>query len=200
MQIYPTNSMDNIAGCPPDPLQFPMHMVPKAGPGGASYEFNWTAPTSAGFGPVTFAAAGNAANGNREPTGDHIYTTSAVVSPAAVEPAPKPSITSGGVVVATGTPVVSSVSPNAIVTIFGQDFAPAGHPALNPAVDIEGHVDTRLADTCVEINNVRSPIFVVFPTQINLQGPTINAGRPGSSGRHPRLRHSARRTAAIRKW
>jgi uncharacterized protein (TIGR03437 family) len=178
VQIYPTNSMDNIPECPPDPLQFPMHMVPKAGPGGASYTFNWTAPSSAGFGPVTFAAAGNAANGDRDPGGDHIYTTSAVVPPAAVEPAPKPSISSGGVVVATGTPVVENISANAILTIFGQNFAPAGTAVFNPAVDIEGHIDTRLADTCVEINNVRSPMFVVLPTQINLQAPTINAAGP----------------------
>jgi uncharacterized protein (TIGR03437 family) len=177
VQIYTTNSMDNIPECPPAPLQFPIHWVPKTGPGGASYEFNWTAPATAA-GPVTFAAAGNAANGNQEPTGDHIYTTSAVVQPAAVEPAPKPSIGSGAVVVATGTPVVANVSPNAILTIFGQEFAPAGTLVVNPEVDGQGKVSTRLANTCVEINGQRSPIFAVLPTQINLQSPTIAPGAP----------------------
>jgi uncharacterized protein (TIGR03437 family) len=179
LQIFTTNSMDNIPECPPEPLLLPMHMVPKAGGDGASYLFNWTAP-AAGFGAVTFAAAGNAANGDMDPDGDNIYTTSAVVQPPAAEPAPKPSISGGGVVVATGTPVVSSISPNAIVTIFGQDIAPAGTQVLNPEVDGEGKVATRLADTCVEINGDRAPLFAVLPTQINLQSTTTNAGGPVS--------------------
>jgi len=177
VQINPTNSTDNVPECPPDPLQFPMHMVPKFGAGGASYQFNWTAPPT-DIGAITFAAAGNAANGDQDPGGDHIYTTSAVVQPAAVEPAPKPSISSGGVVVATGTPVVASVSPNAILTIFGQNIAPEGTFVINPEVDSEGKVSTQLANTCVEINGQRSPLFAVLPTQINLQSPTIAPGAP----------------------
>lgn len=174
VQIFTTNSMDNIPECPPDPLQLPMHMVPKAGPNGADYMFNWTAPAT-DIGPITFAAAGNAANGDRDPQGDNIYTTNAVVQPADGEPAPKPSIGAGGVVVATGTPVVAGASTNAILTIFGQDFAPAGTQVLNPELDSEGKIATKLADTCVEINGERSPMFVVLPTQINLQS-TTNPG------------------------
>jgi uncharacterized protein (TIGR03437 family) len=71
--------------------------------------------------------------------------------------------------------VVSSVSPNAILTIFGQDFAPAGTQVFNPELDAEGKISTRLADTCVEINGQRAPLFVVLPTQLNLQS-TTNAG------------------------
>jgi uncharacterized protein (TIGR03437 family) len=119
---------------------------------------------------------GNAANGDRDPGGDHIYTASAVVQPGASEPAPKPSISSGGVVLATQTPVVSSVSPNAILSIFGQQIAPEGTFVVVPEVDAEGKVSTRLANTCVEIGGVRAPIFAVLPTQINLQAPTIEAG------------------------
>jgi hypothetical protein len=43
--------------------------------GGATWDVYWTAP-SASVGTVTFYAAGNAANNNGQPTGDHIYTTS----------------------------------------------------------------------------------------------------------------------------
>jgi uncharacterized protein (TIGR03437 family) len=175
VQVFVTNSSDDIPECPPGPLQFPMHMVPKSGPGGANYQFNWTAP-AADIGPITFAVAGNAANGDRDPGGDHIYTASAVVQPGASEPAPKPSISSGGVVLATQTPVVSSVSPNAILSIFGQQIAPEGTFVVVPEVDAEGKVSTRLANTCVEIGGVRAPIFAVLPTQINLQAPTIEAG------------------------
>ena len=38
----------------------------------------------------------------------------------------------------------------------------------NPELEND-RVSTRLADTCVEINGNRSPMFAVFPTQINLQ-------------------------------
>jgi uncharacterized protein (TIGR03437 family) len=161
-------------------------MVAKAGPGGANYEFNWTAPGSS-VGPITFAAAGNAANGMRDPEGDRIYTTSAVIQPAAVEPAPKPLIGSGGVVLATQTPVVASASPNAILSVYGVDFAPAGTFAQVEGVDTEGKVGTRLANTCVEINGTRTPMFGVFvaqgpnpASQINLQSPTNPGQGPAS--------------------
>ena len=41
-----------------------------------SWKFEWTAP-DADVGPVTFYAAGNAANGDFTPAGDYIYTTQA---------------------------------------------------------------------------------------------------------------------------
>lgn len=49
--------------------------------GSSSWEANWTAPL-AGTGPVTFYAAGNAANNNGANTGDLIYTTSLQISEA----------------------------------------------------------------------------------------------------------------------
>ena len=67
--------------CPEATIQFPMHLFPKGGLGGASYELSWTAPASE-IGPIVFAAAGNAANGNNLRTGDSIYTTQATVQPA----------------------------------------------------------------------------------------------------------------------
>lgn len=42
-------------------------------PGQSQWSFRWTAPP-AGTGPVTFYAAGNAANGDGSPSGDRIYT------------------------------------------------------------------------------------------------------------------------------
>jgi uncharacterized protein (TIGR03437 family) len=179
VQIFTTNSMDNIPECPPDPLEFPIHMMPKGGPDGASYEFNWTAPQT-NVGAITFAAAGNAANGDRDPMGDNIYTTSAVVQPAAGEQAPKPSIAAGGVVLATLTPLVTDASPLAILSIFGQEFAPAGTDVRNPEVDSQGKVSTRLANTCVEINGERAPIFALFPGQINLQSTRTLGTSPAS--------------------
>jgi uncharacterized repeat protein (TIGR01451 family) len=49
--------------------------------GGASWTFNWTAP-STDVGNVTFYAAGNQANDDGNTTGDYIYTTFVAATPA----------------------------------------------------------------------------------------------------------------------
>jgi hypothetical protein len=48
-----------------------------------TFVFKWIAPAK-DIGPVTFYAAGNAANGNNLKTGDAIYTKSQVLQPSAV--------------------------------------------------------------------------------------------------------------------
>jgi len=45
-----------------------------------SWEFQWTAP-DADIGPITFYAAGTAANGDFGPTGDYVYTTQGESTP-----------------------------------------------------------------------------------------------------------------------
>lgn len=70
----------------PGSLQYVTHTTAgtRAGTsGGATWDVFWTAP-SASVGPVTFYAAGNAANNNGLPTGDHIYTTSLTINAASV--------------------------------------------------------------------------------------------------------------------
>ena len=84
-------------------------------------------------------------------------------------PAMPPSISAGGVVLATQTPLVSRISPNAIISVFGQDFA--GTQTLNPVIDADGGIAANLAATCLEIGGKRAPLFYVGPTQINAQVP-----------------------------
>src|SRR5271165_6350436 len=60
---------------------------------GASFQFDWI-PPSADAGPVTFYVAGNAANGDANLTGDHIYTSSVQLNP--VTPV-APAISTNGV-------------------------------------------------------------------------------------------------------
>ena len=163
-----------VPTCPPATIQFPTHTFPKFGPGSGSFDFMWTAP-SADIGAILFAAAGNAANGNVGGgfgnTGDNIYTTQATVPAAELGEPPAPSIDGGGVGLATGTPAVTQGVPSAIITVFGQDFAPAGTSALAPQLDGDDRLLTNLADTCVEVNGVRSPMFAVVPAQVNAQAP-----------------------------
>ncbi len=97
-----------------------------------------------------------------------IIPVTLVVTPAAPE-MPGPQISSGGIILATGTPVVEQISPLGIFTIFGQEFAPEGTLVLQPELDAGGDVAVNLGSTCVEINGERSPLFAVLPTQINGQ-------------------------------
>ena len=89
-------------------------------------------------------------------------------------PIPKgpPLISSGGIVLATGTPVLKRISPNSLISVFGQNFAPEGTQALSPRLDAEGRVAANLAGTCLEIDGKRAPLFAVFTTQINAQAPS----------------------------
>ena len=82
-----------------------------------------------------------------------------------------PLISSGGIVLATGTPVLKRISPNSLISVFGQNFAPEGIQALSPRLDAEGRVAANLAGTCLEIDGKRAPLFAVFTTQINAQAP-----------------------------
>ena len=82
---------------------------------------------------------------------------------------PTPRISAGGVVLASGAPLVNRISPNAIISVFGQDFA--GTQTLNPVIDADGGIAVNLAATCLEIGGKRAPLFFVSPTQINAQVP-----------------------------
>ncbi len=88
-------------------------------------------------------------------------------------PAPErgTSISSGGVVLATGSPIVNSISPNAIVSVFGREFLPEGTRAASPAFDGAGRVAANLARVCLEVDGKRAPVFAVFSGQINAQAP-----------------------------
>ena len=86
-------------------------------------------------------------------------------------PPSEPRISSGGVVLATGTPVVSSISPNALISVYGQGFAPRGTRVLSPVLDTAGRVAANLAGTCLEIGGRRAPLFTVTENQINAQVP-----------------------------
>ena len=82
-----------------------------------------------------------------------------------------PLISSNGIALATGTPVVRRISPNALVSVFGRYFTPEGTRALTPELNAAGGVADNLAGICLEIAGERVPLFAVFPHQINAQAP-----------------------------
>ena len=161
-----------VGSCPPATIQFPLHSFPKFGPGGQSYTVNWTAPAG-NIGSIVFAAAGNAANGDNMNTGDLIYTTEGTVI------GPKPSISSGGVILANLLPTITSISANSIISIYGQNMAAGGTFRLVKSGDlIDDKLPTELAGVCVEVDGTRSPLFFVSPLQLNVQSPTLTSMGP----------------------
>ncbi len=120
---------DLPAPCPsPAMLQFPTHTRNGTRRGTRSpvtFDIEWTAP-AANVGPIVFAAAGNAANGNDLESGDNVYTRSITVEPAAGQsppvPPPVPSLPTVSSVVnlASGT---NLLAPGTLAAIFGSNLA-----------------------------------------------------------------------------
>ncbi len=85
------------------PLEYVEHTLPgvkiTAKGTGYSWTFNWDPPAT-DVGPITLYAAGNAANGDLDITGDHIYTTSVTLTSSGGGggggPTPPPPTPSGG--------------------------------------------------------------------------------------------------------
>ncbi len=89
-----------------------------------------------------------------------------------------PHISAGGIASAgLSLPVVKGISPNAIVTIFGEKFAPDGTAKLlGPDDLVNGKVPTILAGVCAVFGTQRAPIFAVLPGQLNVQAPALAPG------------------------
>jgi uncharacterized protein (TIGR03118 family) len=86
----------NAAPCPsPTMVEFIEHTLAGTRPGtpnGATFEFDWTPPAT-NVGDIVLYVAGNAANGDNNLTGDHIYTSNVELSAAGTStPAPSPTI------------------------------------------------------------------------------------------------------------
>jgi uncharacterized protein (TIGR03437 family) len=86
-----------------------------------------------------------------------------------------PQIFAGGVVTAgLSVPPVQVVSPNAIVSIFGSNFAPPGTSRKVSGADlVNDMVPTNLAGVCVTFGTTRAPVFLVTPGQLNVQVPQV---------------------------
>ncbi len=147
------------------------------------FEFNWVAPANP-MGDVIMHAAGNAGNGDLTPSGDYIYTTSATSSPANNPPPPPPppptsssapQISSGGVLGAgLSNPPVKQIAANGIISIFGQNFAPAGTVKLISGSDlVDGKLPTNFAGLCVQVGGDKARFFHVFEKQLNVQVPSL---------------------------
>ena len=83
------------------------------GNGNASWQVQWTAPSTAVTDPVTFYAAGNEADGGGSPSDDFIYTATKLISEPGGGPIPVPGITANG----SGSPVTIVQSDTLLIDI-----------------------------------------------------------------------------------
>lgn len=158
--IFLLEDADATPPCNPEFIQFPTHSFAKfrnTGTDPITYEVNWTAPAT-DIGPIVFAAAGNAANGDDEETGDNIYTTNATVSSAGGGGDTITTIlsASGALAVAPGS-IASGFAP----MIAGDTLAATTQPLPTELLG----VSLRVTDSAGTAR--LSPLFVVTPTQAN---------------------------------
>lgn len=135
---------------------------------GYTYQVDWKPPAT-DVGDVILYAAGNAANGDRNLTGDRIYTTVRTISSASCNLTGKPSIAA----VVNGASFQSPMAANTMVTLFGQNFASAGVKKAASSGDIVNKsFPKQLACVAVEIDGKRVPVAYVQSDQINIETPT----------------------------
>jgi uncharacterized protein (TIGR03437 family) len=148
-------------GCGGNGIQWIEHTSPYLA---GSITVQWTAPP-AGSGNVHIYVAANATNGDNTRTGDHIYATDYVLTPASTVTAGVPTIKSV-VNAASGDPAIESGS---WVTINGTNFAASDQTWDNA---ILGTVfPTTLGGVTVAIDGQPAPIAFVNQTQINVLAP-----------------------------
>ena len=89
-----------------------------------------------------------------------------------------PSISAGGIVLATLLPTVTTISPLSIISVFVENFST--DTILVPNLDSQGKLDTILGGTCLMMNGEELPIFAITPGQINAQASANKALGPAS--------------------
>lgn len=147
------------------PLEFIEHTVPK---NTGVFSFDWT-PPSTPSGAIDFYVSANAANGNGEESGDHIYTGSLTLRTTCTG-GPKPVIAAGGVINASGFGGKAGVAPGTWLEIYGRDLAcnsrSWGGDEFNGS-----NAPTSLDGTSVTIAGKPAYVAFIHPGQVNVQAP-----------------------------
>lgn len=135
--------------------------------GSETYEFDWMPPAT-DVGPITIYVAGNAANGNGNETGDHIYTAKYPLTPAAAGSAP--SITG----VTSGASFQAGIAPNSWITITGSNLS-LTMDTWDKAI-VNGNLPTSLDGVGLKVGGKDAYINYISPTQINAIAPDVGSG------------------------
>jgi uncharacterized protein (TIGR03437 family) len=138
--------------------------------GSQTYEFDWTPPAT-DAGDVKVYVSGNAANGDLQPTGDHIYNTSFTLTPASSGPAP--SIDAGGVV--SGASFQPGIVAGSWLTIKGSNLSPVASDTWDKSI-VNGNLPDKLDGVSVTVGGKLAFVYFVSPGQINVQAPDVGTG------------------------
>lgn len=174
--ICDNGTLKGANGCPSSaPVQFIEHSRPFTS---NTITVNWTAPSS-NVGTVTLYVAANAADGNGNESGDHIYTTSLQLSPPSAT-VNKPAISSGGVIAAAAFNPTAGIAPGTWLEIYGTNLATTTRGWQGS--DFSGNnAPTSLDGVSVTIGGQSAYVDFVSPGQVNVQAPDnipIGSGVP----------------------
>jgi uncharacterized protein (TIGR03437 family) len=132
--------------------------------GSVTFQFDWTPPSS-NVGNIVVYVAANAANGNGNTTGDHIYTNQYTLTPAAASN--QPAIAA----VVNGASFQQNITAGSWVTIQGTNLAGTTGTWSSSQI-VNGKLPTQLDNVSVTIDGLPAAVYFVSPTQINVQAPT----------------------------
>lgn len=168
--------------CPSgDTLQYIEHSLQgytsTKGPGSGTYQFDWLPPSS-DVGSIVIYVAGNAANGDLTPNGDHIYATTYTLTPTTSSSCPSggpaPSITPGGVV--NGASFQPGIVPGSWFTITGANFAPSSTQDTWANSIVNGNLPTSLDCVSVSVGGKPGYVYYVSAAQLNVLAPDAGTG------------------------
>lgn len=167
--ICADSSLKRSAGCPANfPLEFIEHSAPFRT---NTIKVTWTAPAT-DVGTVTIYVAANAANGDANNTGDHIYTTHLQLCPGSPcgSTASPPAVSPGGVVSASAFSPQAGVAPGTWLEIYGTNLAQTRRSWAGS--DFTGDTaPTMLDGVSVTIGGVSAYVDYINPGQVNVQVP-----------------------------
>jgi uncharacterized protein (TIGR03437 family) len=172
--ICQDGTLKGTQGCPANQIiQFIEHNSPFTT---NIINVTWTAPAT-NVGTVTIYAAANAANGDGNNTGDHIYTTKLQLCPGGCA-APAPAILPGGVQSAGGFSAKAGCAPGTWLEIFGTNLATTTRTWAGS--DFSGsNAPTSLDTVTVTIGGKNAYVDYVSPGQVNVQVPDGIPTGPG---------------------
>lgn len=157
--------------CPSyEPLQYAEHSytgyLQTRGPGQGAYQFTWTPPAT-NVGNITVYVAGNAGvGGPPNVNGDHIYARQYTLTPSS---GGRSAPTISGVSNAAGGQ--SGVFPNAYLSIYRSNFAPAGVTDDWGKSVVNGQLPTTLDNVSVMIGNQPAYVSYLSSGQVNVLAP-----------------------------
>ena len=155
---------NNFKPCPAnDPVQFVEHNSPYAT---NTIQVRWTAPQT-NVGNVHIYVAANAANGNGNELGDHIYTASYALNPACTNSTP--TIAAGGIISAHDFNQNAGLASGTWLEIYGTNLSCASG---DWSKSFDGsNAPTSLNGVSVTIDGIKAYMNYVSSGQVNVQAP-----------------------------